>query len=66
MALINYDLFATDFADSSELKNLTALLEQLDFSALINEILIRRRGKGRRDWPIEAMLNAVFAMCIVH
>lgn len=66
MALINYDLFAADFADNSELRNLAALLEQFDFSALICEILIRRRGKGRRDWPIEAMLNAVFAIDILQ
>ncbi len=66
MALINYDLFASDSADNCELKNLTALLEQLDFSELINEILIRRKGRGRRDWPIEAMLNAVFAIDILQ
>ena len=66
MAPINYDLFSTDLADNCELRHLRQLLSQLDLSELIHEIRLRRKGKGRQDWPIDAMLNAVFAMDVLQ
>ena len=59
-------MFFPHLAENCELGKLTDLLEQLDLSELVGEISRRRQGRGRKDWPVEAMLNSVYAMDILQ
>ncbi len=66
MALVNYDLFWENYLDHCELERLRGIFTQLDFSETVCQIRIHRNRKGRQDWPIEAMLQALFAMIVLQ
>ena len=66
MALVNYDLFWGNYLDHCELERLRGIFTQLDFSEIVCQIRTHRNRKGRQDWPIEAMLQALFAMIVLQ
>ena len=66
MALVNYDLFWENYLDHCELERLRGIFTQLDISEIVCQIRTHRNRKGRQDWPIEAMLQALFAMIVLQ
>ena len=66
MAPIHYDLFWQDYFDYCELDRLRGIFAQIDLTEVSREIRRHRNGKGRQDWPIEAMLQAVLAMIVLQ
>ena len=66
MAPIHYDLFWQDYFDYCELDRLRGIFAQIDLTEVRREIRRHRHGKGRQDWPIEAMLQAVLAMIVLQ
>ena len=66
MALVNYDLFWENYLDHCELERLRGIFTQLDFSEIVCQIRTHRNRKGRQDWPVEAMLQALFAMIVLQ
>ena len=66
MAPIHYDLFWQDYFDYCELDRLRGIFAQIDLTEVRREIRLHRNGKGRQDWPIEAMLQAVLAMIVLQ
>ena len=66
MAPVHYDLFWQDYFDYCELDRLRGIFAQIDLTEVSREIRRHRNGKGRQDWPIEAMLQAVLAMIVLQ
>ena len=66
MALVHYDLFWENYLDHCELERLRGIFTPLDFSEIVCQIRIHRNRKGRQDWPIEAMLQALFEMIVLQ
>ena len=66
MALVNYDLFWENYLDHCELERLRGIFTPLDFAEIVCQIRTHRNRKGRQDWPIEAMLQALFAMIVLQ
>ena len=66
MAPVHYDLFWQDYFDYCELDRLRGIFAQIDLTEVRREIRRHRNGKGRQDWPIEAMLQAVLAMIVLQ
>ena len=66
MAPVHYDLFWQDYFDYCELDRLRGIFAQIDLTEVRREIRRHRHGKGRQDWPIEAMLQAVLAMIVLQ
>ena len=63
---IHYALFWQDYFDYCELDRLRGIFAQIDLTEVRREIRLHRSGKGRQDWPIEAMLQAVLAMIVLQ
>ena len=63
MAPVHYDLFWQDYC---ELDRLRGIFTQIDLTEMSREIRRHRNGKGRQDWPIEAMLQAVLTMIVLQ
>lgn len=66
MAPINYELFWDDFDSFADFDKLTGIFRELDLSAVVLEIGRHRKFKGRRDWPVESMLLAMFTMKVLQ
>ena len=66
MAPVHYDLFWQDYFDYCELDRLRGIFAQIDLTEVSREIRLHRNSKGRQDWPIEAMLQAVLAMIVLQ
>ena len=64
--LVNYDIFWHRYLDHCELQRLEGIFDQLDFSETVEAIQAQRNFSGRQDWPIEAMLRALFAMSVLQ
>ena len=64
--LVNYDIFWHRYVDHCELQRLEGIFDQLDFSETVEAIQAQRNFSGRQDWPIEAMLRALFAMSVLQ
>ncbi len=66
MAPVHCDLFWQDYFDYCELHRLRGIFAQIDLTEVSREIGRHRNGKGRQDWPIEAMLQAVLVMIVLQ
>ena len=66
MAPVHYDLFWQVYFDYCELDRLRCIFTRIDLTEVSREIRRHRNGKGRQDWPIEAMLQAVLAMIVLQ